>query len=230
MTPALLEAILDHARAETPREACGVLIWDGANDAIYRPCLNVAEGDDHFQIDPEDWVAAEDAGPVLGIVHSHPGGTVEPSPADLLGISRSGVPWWIVTPEGDWKRYTPPSWKVLGHPFAWGVSDCLTLARDCYAGIPDAVRGSGFWRLHDLFTEGIGAAHFEVVTDGPEPDDLLLMSIRGLVDGVKVPNHCAVYVGSGRIAHHMPGRFSREEDMGPLGRAVVATLRRTHAA
>lgn len=222
MTPALLEVILAHARAEAPREACGVLIWDGANDAIYRPCLNVAEGDDHFQIDPEDWVNAEDAGPVLGIVHSHPGGTVEASPADLLGISRSGIPWWIVTPEGDWKRYAPASWSALGQPFAWGVQDCLTLARDCYAGIPDAIRWPAFWHLHDLFTEGQQAAHFETVTDGPEPDDLLLMSIRGQ----GVPNHCAVYLGSGRIAHHLPGRLSREEDLGPLNRAVVRTLRR----
>lgn len=222
MTPALLEQILDRARAEAPREACGVLIWDGANDAVYRPCRNIAEGADHFQIDPEDWVAAEDAGMVLGVVHSHPCGTVDPSPADLLGISRSGVPWWIITPEGDWKRYAPAGWSPLGHPFAWGISDCLTLARGCYAGIPDAVRGYGFWRLHDMFTEGTVAAKFKPVTDGPVYGDLLLMSIRGQ----GVPNHCAVYLGGGRIAHHLPGRLSREEDLGPLNRAVVRTLRR----
>ena len=223
MTPALLEQILDHARAEAPREACGILIWDGKHDAIYRPCRNVAGGDEHFQIHPEDWVEAEDAGVVLGVVHSHPGGTTEPSPADLRGCNRSGVPWWIFTLEGEWKRITPSGWTVLGHPFAWGVSDCLTLARDCYAGIPDQLRSNGFWHLHDAFREGMGAAHFQVVEDGPETDDLLLMSIRGQ----GVPNHCAIYQGAGMIAHHLPGRLSRIEDLGPLNRAVVATLRRT---
>lgn len=222
MTPALLEQILDHARAEAPREACGVLVWDGANGATYRPCLNLAGDDDHFQIDPTDWVDAEDAGTVLGVVHSHPGGTCEPSEADLRGLERSGVPWWIVDLYGAWKRLTPPSWKLLGHPFAWGIQDCYTLARDYYGGLPDFLRGPGFWTLHDLFGAGLASAGFAPCT-GPEVDDALLLSIRG----GGVANHCAVYLGAGRIAHHLPGRLSREEDLGPLNRAVVAVVRRT---
>lgn len=221
MTPTLLAQILTHACAEAPREACGVLVWDGANNAVYHPCRNVAEGDDHFQIHAEDWVAAEDAGPVMGIVHSHPGGTVEPSEADLQAMERSGLPWWIVTPEGAWKRYTPAGWSSMGQPFAWGIQDCLTLARDHYEGIPDQLREPGFWNTSNPFVHGMAGARFEVVTD-TEPDDLLLMSIRGH----GIPNHCAVYLGNGRIAHHLPGRMSREEDLGPLNRAVVATLRR----
>lgn len=221
MTPALLEVILDHARAEAPRECCGVLVWDGQNGATYRHCQNIG-GPDQFEIHPEDWVAAEDAGPVLGVVHSHPGGTAEPSEWDLASCNRSGVPWWIVTPEGDWQRVTPTGWETKGHPFAWGVQDCYTLARDAYGHMPDFVRGPGFWKIHDLFTEGLEAAGFERVEDGPLVGDALLLSIRG----AGVPNHCAVYIGGGRVLHHLPGRLSREEDLGPLNRAVVAVVRR----
>ena len=60
------------------------------------------------------------------------------------------------------------------------------------------------------------------VEDGPLVGDALLFSIRG----AGVPNHCAVYIGGGRVLHHLPGRLSREEDLGPLNRAVVAVVRR----
>lgn len=222
MTPALLEQILDHARAEAPRESCGVLVWDGKNGATYRHCQNIAEGEDHFAIHPEDWVAAEDAGAILGVVHSHPGGTTEPSEWDLQSCHRSGVPWWIVTPEGDWRRIAPVGWEVRGKVFAWGIQDCYTLARDAYSHMPDFVRGPGFWHNEDLFGNGLASAGFERVDGPPSPGDALLMSIRG--NGV--PNHCAIYLGGGRILHHLPGRLSREEDMGPLVRAVVAVVRR----
>jgi proteasome lid subunit RPN8/RPN11 len=222
MTPALLSQILAHARAEAPREACGVLAWDGKDGAAYHPCRNVA-GDGDFEIHPEDWVAAEDAGTVLGIVHSHPGGTVDLSGADRAGLYRSGVPWWVVVPEsGAWGRYVPSGREITGHPFAWGIQDCFTLVRDGVAGVPDFLREPLFWERSDLISESMEVAGFERVEDGPAPGDVLVMSIRGR----GVPNHCAVYVGGGRIVHHLAGRLSREEDLGPLNRAVVAVVRR----
>lgn len=224
MTPALLGTITAHARAEAPREACGLLVWTGANEATYHPCRNVGELD-QFDIHPEDWVAAEDRGTLMGVVHSHPGGTTEPSPADVVGCSRSGLPWWIVTPEGAWKRLRPSGWALAGHPFAWGVQDCYTLAGDAFGGLPDFLRTPEFWLARDLFTEGLAEAGFQVVTDGPIAGDAVLMSIRG----GGVPNHCAIYQGAGRILHHLPGRLSREEELGPLARAVVAVVRRVHA-
>ncbi len=221
MTPTLVDDILAHAHAEAPREACGVLVWDGKNNAVYHPCRNLG-GEDQFEIHPEDWVAAEDAGMVLGVVHSHPSGTTEPSPADVRGCGRSGVPWWIFTLDGAWKRITPAGWSALGRPFAWGVQDCYTMAMDYFPAMPDFVRAPEFWSVADLFGAGLGSASFGKVEDEPQPLDAFLMSIRGQ----GVPNHCAVYLGAGRIAHHLPGRLSREEDLGPLARAVVATVRR----
>ena len=221
MTPALLESILAHHAAEAPREACGVLVWDGKDNATYHPCRNIAEGEERFEIHPEDWVAAEDAGPILGVVHSHPGGTAEPSELDRHRCNRSGVPWWVFAGEA-WTRITPAGWSITGRPFAWGVQDCYTLARDAFGGVPDFVRAPGFWNREDLFGENLAAAGFERVEDGPCPGDGLLLSIRG----GRVINHCAVYLGAGRIAHHLPGRLSREEDLGPLNRAVVSVVRR----
>lgn len=222
MTPELLEAILAHAQAEAPREACGILVWDGKNDAIYRPCRNIAEAD-HFDIHPEDWVSAEDAGQILGIVHSHPGGTTYPSHADFVACNRSNVPWWIVTLDGQWRRIIPSDWQLTGHPFAWGVQDCWTLVRDAAFGrVPDFLRTPEFWERENLFMDHLEEAGWRIVEDGPVHGDGLLFSIRGR----GVVNHCAVYRGAGRIVHHLPGRLSREEDLGPLNRAVVHVVRR----
>lgn len=220
MTPALLEAILDHARAESPREACGVLIWDGAINAIYRPCRNIGEMD-QFDIHPEDWAAAEDAGMVLGVVHSHPTGTVAPSEADVIGCDRSGLPWWIFTLEGSWSRVLPKGWALTGHSFVWGVQECYTLASDYFGGLPDFIRAPEFWRHEDLFMEHLSAAGFVVVEGDPIPGDALLFKVRG-----KSIDHCAVYLGEGRIVHQPTSRLGVEELMGALVGKLACVVRR----
>ena len=183
-----------------------MLVWDGKNDAIYHPCRNIAEGDQHFQVHPEDWVAAEDAGPIRG----------RPQPPQRIhGAQRVG------------HRVLPPLGRALvdrdargrlapHHPQRLGCAwpslrvGCrtATLARDAYGHMPDFERGPAFWTTRDLFGDGLAQAGFERVEDGPHPGDALLMSIRG----GGVTNHCAIYMGGGRVLHHLPGRLSREED------------------
>ena len=39
-------------------------------------------------------------------------------------------------------------------------------------------------------------------------------------------NHCAVYMGDGRMAHHLPGRLSVVENIGAWAPKVLRTMRR----
>lgn len=90
---AIAEAILAHARAEAPLEACGLIPGSGyAADAgeplRYVPCRNALASPVRYTVHPEDLlrvtVEADDAGGVIwGIVHSHVRSPAVPSPTDV---------------------------------------------------------------------------------------------------------------------------------------------------
>lgn len=107
MTPENRAAIIAHAREEHPREACGLLVEVGGVE-VYRRCRNLGAGMDQFIMDPVDYAEAELSGEVVAIVHSHPGESAEPSPADLSACQASGLVWHIVAVQsGQWQTVTP---------------------------------------------------------------------------------------------------------------------------
>lgn len=91
---------LTHARAESPRESCGLLVRRGRR-RLYLACRNIApEPTETFIIEPEDWADAEDASDeILAVIHSHPGGVPEPSGADQESCTLSELTWHILVPE-----------------------------------------------------------------------------------------------------------------------------------
>ena len=83
------KAAVQHAEAEAPKEACGLLVMlDGAEH--YWPCKNLSDEDDVFILDPMGYAAAEDTGKVLAVVHSHPGAPALPSEPDKKACTNTG--------------------------------------------------------------------------------------------------------------------------------------------
>ncbi len=87
------KAVITHARAAAPEEACGILVGrqSGARREVRlaAPCRNVHPGDrrKHFLIDPEEQIAvqreAREAGlEILGFYHSHHNGGAAMSEED----------------------------------------------------------------------------------------------------------------------------------------------------
>ena len=81
-------AIIDHARAEAPRECCGVLAGrDGVSTELY-PLPNIAPGNRLYEIDPQALYELEFRTlpdrhmEVLAIYHSHPATEAYPSETD----------------------------------------------------------------------------------------------------------------------------------------------------
>jgi proteasome lid subunit RPN8/RPN11 len=89
----LVQSLIDHARAEYPNEACGVIVGsaaaaEGGRGLRWVPCRNRAASPYRYEIDPDDLLRltleTEDADEVFwGIVHSHTHTPARPSPTDI---------------------------------------------------------------------------------------------------------------------------------------------------
>ena len=96
------DAVLAHARAEHPREACGLLIGLSGQISRVVPADNVAaRPKTGFEIDPATLLRVHrevrGAGEVvLGNYHSHPNGRAEPSRTDAARAVTDGQVWMIV--------------------------------------------------------------------------------------------------------------------------------------
>jgi proteasome lid subunit RPN8/RPN11 len=87
------EAIVAHARAGYPNEACGLIVGDraaadGGRALRYEPARNKAASPYRYEIEPADLlrltIETDDADEVFwGIVHSHTHTPAVPSPTDV---------------------------------------------------------------------------------------------------------------------------------------------------
>lgn len=89
----IVQAIIDHARAEYPNEACGVIIGSASAASGGEPdrwvaTANRAASPYRYEIDPDDLlrltIETEEADEVFwAIVHSHTHTPARPSPTDI---------------------------------------------------------------------------------------------------------------------------------------------------
>lgn len=206
------DAAIQHATQELPREACGLVVIIKGRKR-YWPAKNLAVGTDQFILAPEDYAAADDAGDVVAIVHSHPNLPCAPSQADMVSCEASGLPWHIVSvPAGQWHYMEPTGYQapLVGREWSHGVLDCYSLIRDWYAQerglqLPDFARRDEWWlRGENLYLEHFSEAGFIQIDPADiEPGDGILMRVAS-----PVTNHGAVYLGDNRIIHHVQNRLS----------------------
>lgn len=222
-TPALVAAVQAHAKAEHPRECCGVV--DSAG--VYWPSPNIHPTPaDAFTVDPRVIVAH----PPIAVVHSHTEGqTRGPSASDMQGQIDSGLPWGIVMTNGVgakgphfWGDMLPIA-PQIGRHFRHGPSgtdgrgDCYATIRDEMMvthgiRIPEFPRDDGWWeRGQDLYVDGFEAAGFQRVPMADlQPGDVLLMSVQ-----YKRIHHGGIITRDLRLLHHLSGRMSAREPLNP---------------
>lgn len=104
------EALIAHARAEAPRECCGLLIGQPGLIERIVPATNVRASETTYLIDPRDHFAAiraarADGLSVIGGYHSHPRSTPLPSAADLAESAGEDFLYVIAAPadRGAWR-------------------------------------------------------------------------------------------------------------------------------
>ena len=93
-------ALAEHAQAEAPNEACGLVVFRDGVAERYEPGVNVAASPYRFDLqmpDPEIWFL-EDDWCELGIFHSHLSSPPRPSRTDVENIGLwQGRPYLIYT-------------------------------------------------------------------------------------------------------------------------------------
>lgn len=96
---AVRSALEQHAREETPNEACGLVLLRDGEAVRYEPGRNAAASPHRFEldVDPELWFL-EDEGYELAVFHSHLEAPARPSRTDVERIGLwEGRPYLILS-------------------------------------------------------------------------------------------------------------------------------------
>lgn len=79
------QALVEHARAEEPNEACGLVVVRDGVALRYEPGVNLDASPYRFRIKPADpaTLFLEDEGFEIGLLHSHISAPAKPSKTDV---------------------------------------------------------------------------------------------------------------------------------------------------
>lgn len=234
---ALRNKIYEEAVKNYPNEACGLIVQTTSKNCDFFPCKNVAQDpENHFVMDAQDQINAEQKGKVLAVWHSHVNQSNEASDADKSGCEITKLPWLITSisqnfnPElkGDFRisdfNLLEPSGFVMpyvGRPYLFGVFDCWTLCMDYLKNefgvnlpyIPTIHIDDWWTKNRNVLIEG--AELYNLVRLPVDSDfqkgDILFMQMECVV-----PNHCAMYIGDNTILHHVYNRLSMHSVYGGM--------------
>ncbi len=95
---AVRAALVEHAQAELPNEACGLVLFDGDTAVEYIPGENASPSPTYFElrIDPVAWADLGDRDLEQAVFHSHVSSPPRPSRTDVERIGLwAGRPYLI---------------------------------------------------------------------------------------------------------------------------------------
>jgi proteasome lid subunit RPN8/RPN11 len=114
-------ALVEHAEAESPNEACGLISLLESVAQRYFPGRNAAASPYRFEleIDPEVWFL-EDEGYELAVFHSHPASPPRPSRTDVENVGLwAGRPYVILSlSSGDLAGWRIEDGRISPEPIA----------------------------------------------------------------------------------------------------------------
>ena len=215
-----IEEIREHFKNEYPREGCGILtVVKGKQKWI--PCTNIAEENNHFIIDTKEYLKIARTSDIVGIVHSHPDESSEPSELDINNCNALGKKYYIFSyPEMDLTVVEPEinTTDLYGREYEFGVKDCFEALRDYLKTKnidipPRAMFIEDYWEKDiDYFNDKTISdwQHSPVSLNEIKENDVLIFRVFSNIN-----NHCGVYLGNDRFYHHAENRLSCRENLYP---------------
>ena len=234
MNAQLEQEVVDYCQQKFPQEACGFIVEIDEKDT-WVPCENIDQDPlNYFKISPISFAAAEGAGKIKAIVHSH---TIHPtvfSDTDRKMQRKQGIPWMLVGLKNGleiiWLTGDAIEVPLYGRNYVWGVQDCYSFIRDYYKSVldkslPDFDRADRFWEKgENLYLDHFAEAGFVEIKDKTDIrlHDVLIISLGG----TNIPSHGAIYIGGNTIGHHLPKRLSCKEVYGRFYQSRTVLLLR----
>ena len=200
-----MQDIRDEAIAAYPHEA----VWLITKAGTKRVDNTHEDPENFFRVSLQDTIAATREG-LLSVVHSHCDGWAVPSAEDMHAQALSGVPWGVLSTDGNtaseitwWGEDAVP--PLEGRGFVHGVSDCYSLVRDYYRlkGIvlDEVPRNWQWWDTdQNLIVDQFELLGFkQVPLNDVQEGDTWVSQVRN-----KSPHHCGIVLANDLILHH-PG-------------------------
>tara|TARA_R110000796_G_scaffold1430_4_gene5703 strand:+ start:10633 stop:11331 length:699 start_codon:yes stop_codon:yes gene_type:complete len=228
-----LDEIEQHFEECYPREGCGLLSISKGK-LQWHACTNVAENDEDFVMDSQEYLAISRRSDIIAVVHSHPDSSPEPSTSDINYCNVTGLIYHIFSyPEMELHTLHPvrETKSLYGRDYEFGKNDCFEAGKDYYAAqgiiIPNRPLFEDDWweKGLDYFTEAyINTWNFKKVEGNLQKNDLLIFSINAVVG-----NHCGVYLGDDIFYHHADNRISCRENLYPFWKKYITGAYRYEA-
>jgi len=228
-----LEEIEEQFKKYYPREGCGVLAVS-KGEMKWFPCDNVATDQNDFIIDSRQYLDIAKRYDIVGIVHSHPDSSCEPSEADIKACNAIGKPYYIFSyPEMELHLLEPQrdTKPLYGRDYEFGATDCFEAMRDYLQTqnieIPARAAFEDDWweRGLDYFTDEVIKDYgYSRVEGNMQENDVLIFTVRSVVG-----NHCGVYLGDDLFYHHAENRLSCRESLYPFWKKYLTGVYRYDA-
>ncbi len=217
----LYEEIEQHFKKEYPREGCGVLAVVKGKKQWF-PVKNIANNNDDFVMDSDEYIKIMLTSDIIGIVHNHIDASPEPGETDIQQCNVLGIPYYIFSyPEMELKVLQPENnyTDLYGREYKFGTVDCFEAMRDYLITknitIPPRALFEDGW-----YDKGLDYFSSEVIKSwGGQPvdldkiqeNDVLIFRVQEIVN-----NHCGVYIGNDIFYHHAVNRLSCRESLYPF--------------
>lgn len=209
--------VCSHICSAYPREAGGVVQKDGTFVAL----TNIAEDDNDCVFDPKEFRKIKNK---RALIHSHvlkqdqEYDARTPSFVDLQTQINLDLECGIVVTDGQaceqpvwWGNYEHRP-DLMKREFIHGIQDCLSFVADWYyqnqkIELPLFAREPGWSQgpnPKNYFIEQYHSWGFEDIDVANQVGDVVFFKIQS-----QVVNHVGVYIGDGKVAHHLIGGLPR---------------------